>query len=406
MNKKGNINKSGRKHNKYILLTLAAVIIGIIVYNAVTDNEGINVDIGTPTIGSITEKIPANGKILPVTEVKISPDVSGEIVELLVDEGDAVHKGQLIIKIKQDVYLSMLEQAEATLNSVKAQYLQQEARFKQAQTNYLRNEKLYEQKAISLLEHENTTAEYEMAQQQLKAAEFNISSAQASLKEAQENLTKTLIYSPIDGIVSSLSVEKGERVVGTSQMAGTEMMRIADFDKMEVLVDVNENDIIRVSEGDSAQIDVDAYPGKIFKGIVTKIANSAKNLSSGISNDVTNFEVKIAILPESYKELLEKYSVPFRPGMSASVEIVTECKDNIITVPLACVTSRESVFVYDATTSTVKEVKLTTGIQDISKIEVIDGLDSDSVQIVTGPYSIISNVLGNGMEVIKNEENK
>ncbi len=402
-----NKNKKNRqKRRRYILIILAAVIIGGIVFNAITSKEGIKVDIGTPVIGSITEKIPANGKILPVTEVKISPDVSGEIVELLVDEGDAVNKGQLIIKIKQDVYISMRDQAEATLNSTKAQYLQQEARYKQAQTNYLRNEKLYEQKAISLLEHENTTAEYEMAAQQLKAAEFNISSAQAALDEAQENLTKTLIYSPIDGIVSSLSVEKGERVVGTSQMAGTEMMRIANFEHMEVLVDVNENDIIRVSEGDSVLIDVDAYPGKEFQGLVTKIANSAKNLASGVTNDVTNFEVKIAVLPESYHELSDKYPIPFRPGMSASVEIITEEKEDILTVPLGCVTSKETVFIYDKATSTVKETKISTGIQDIAKIEVTAGLDSDSVQIVMGPYSILTGILGDGMAVTTNEETK
>ncbi len=393
--------KSRKKRRRYILAALAVAIIGAFIFNAITGEEGIKVDLGSPSFSDITEKIPANGKILPVTEVKISPDVSGEIVELLVDEGDAVQKGQLIIKIKQDVYISMLNQAEATLNSTKAQYMQQEARFKQAQTNYERNEKLYNQKAISLLEHENTTAEYEMAVQQLKAAEFNISSAQAALDEARENLTKTLIYSPIDGIVSSLSVEKGERVVGTSQMAGTEMMRIADFDQMEVLVDVNENDIIRVSEGDTALIDVDAYPGKEFLGTVTKIANSAKNLSS--SNDVTNFEVKIAILQDSYKELSDKYHIPFRPGMSASVEIITERKKDILTVPLGCVTSKETVFVYDPATSTVQETKISTGIQDITSIEVTSGLDSDTVRIVTGPYSTLSGTLTDGMAVTPNE---
>ncbi len=399
-------SKSRKNRRRIIFGILALVIISAVAYNALKPKEGIKVDIGTPTIGSITERIPANGKIHPVTEVKISPDVSGEIIELLVDEGDAVRSGQLIIKIKQDVYISMRDQAEATLNSTKAQYRQQEARFKQAELNYERNLKLFEQKAISLLEHEGSTAEYEMALEQLNAAEYNIRSAQASLKEAEENLTKTLIYSPIDGIVSSLSVEKGERVVGTSQMAGTEMMRIANFDNMEVLVDVNENDIIRLTEGDTANIDVDAYPGKVFTGIVTKIANSAKNLSSGTTNDVTNFEVKIAILPESYRELSETQDVPFRPGMSASVEIITERKDRILTVPLQCVTSGESVFIYDPVTSTVKSVKIRTGIQDIANIEVMEGLDSDSVKIVTGPYSLISTVLMDGIKVSPNTANQ
>ncbi len=398
--------KMRKRRRRIIYSTLAVIIIGIIAFNALKPEEGVKVEIGTPAIGSITEQIPANGKIHPVTEVKISPDVSGEIVELRVDEGDAVKKGDLIIKIKQDVYISMRDQAEATLNSTKAQYRQQEARFKQAELNYQRNLKLFEQKAISLLEHEGTTAEYEMASEQLKAAEYNIRSAQASLKEAEENLTKTLIYSPIDGIVSSLSVEKGERVVGTSQMAGTEMMRIADFDQMEVLVDVNENDIIRLSEGDTANIDVDAYPGRTFRGVVTKIANSAKNLASGVSSDVTNFEVKIEILSESYEDLSAVSAVPFRPGMSASVEIITERKEGILTVPLQCVTSKESVFTYDAATSTVKETKIRTGIQDIANIEVIEGLESDSIKIVTGPYSLISTVLTDGMKVSTESETK
>ena len=268
-----------RKGIRYTLSTAAVIVAAVVLYALFRTDKGEPVVISRPARETIIEKIPANGKIRPVTEVKISPDVSGEIVELNVEEGDRVQKGDLIIKIRQDVYISLKDRAEASLNSTRAQYRQQKASFDQAEQNYNRNLDLYEKRAISLQEFEASTAEYEMASEQLKAAEFNIESATASLREAEENLTKTVIYSPIDGIISSLSVEKGERVVGTSQMAGTEMLRIADFNMMEVLVDVNENDIIRITKGDTADIDVDAYPGRTFKGVVTQIANSAKNRS-------------------------------------------------------------------------------------------------------------------------------
>ena len=236
--------KKKNKSIRTLIILAAAVAVAAVLYGILHRDTGIPVTVSRPSKGLIVEKIPANGKIHPVTEVKISPDVSGEIVELNVDEGDRVSKGDLIIKIRQDVYISLRDRAEASLNSTKAQYQQQKAGFVQAEQNYLRNRQLYGQGAISLQEFQASTAEYEMAREQLKAAEYNIESASASLAEAVENLTKTVIYSPIDGIISSLSVEKGERVVGTSQMAGTEMLRIADFNMMEVLVDVNENDKI------------------------------------------------------------------------------------------------------------------------------------------------------------------
>lgn len=376
-------------------------------YGALGPDKGIPVTVGTPVTGSIVERIPANGKIHPVTEVKISPDVSGEIIELNVEEGDRVSRGDLIIKIKQDVYISLRDRAVASLNATKAQYQQQKASFNQAEQNYQRNRQLYGQRAISLQEFQASTAEYEMAREQLKAAEYNIESAAASLDEAEENLTKTVIYSPIDGIISSLSVEKGERVVGTSQMAGTEMLRIADFNMMEVLVDVNENDIIRISKGDTADIEVDAYPGRTFKGIVTQIANSAKNLSgTGTAlTDVTNFEVKVRILADSYADLLTSDPIPFRPGMSASVEIETEHKDSVMTVPLQAITSNNTIFLYDRTTSTIKEIPVATGIQDIGNIEIIPGTEiTASTEIVTGPYSTINKTLTDGMKVVPQED--
>ena len=292
------MKKKKNKALRNILAAVAVILAAAIIYAVLGQENGEPVIVAVPSTGTIVERIPANGKIHPVTEVKISPDVSGEIIELNVEEGDRVSRGDLVIKIKQDVYISLRDRAAATLNATRAQYQQQKASFTQAEQNYMRNKQLYGQKAISLQEFQASTAEYEMAREQLNAAEYNIESAVASLDEAEENLTKTVIYSPIGGIVSSLSVEKGERVVGTSQMAGTEMLRIADFDMMEVLVDVNENDIIRITKGDTADIEVDAYPGRTFKGVVTQIANSAKNLGSTTTalTDVTNFEVKVRIL--------------------------------------------------------------------------------------------------------------
>lgn len=399
--------KKKNKVARWLLVIAAAAVIAAVAYGALGPDKGIPVTVGTPVTGSIVERIPANGKIHPVTEVKISPDVSGEIIELNVEEGDRVSRGDLIIKIKQDVYISLRDRAVASLNATKAQYQQQKASFNQAEQNYQRNRQLYGQRAISLQEFQASTAEYEMAREQLKAAEYNIESAAASLDEAEENLTKTVIYSPIDGIISSLSVEKGERVVGTSQMAGTEMLRIADFNMMEVLVDVNENDIIRISKGDTADIEVDAYPGRTFKGIVTQIANSAKNLSgTGTAlTDVTNFEVKVRILADSYADLLTYDPIPFRPGMSASVEIETEHKDSVMTVPLQAITSNNTIFLYDRTTSTIKEIPVATGIQDIGNIEIIPGTEiTASTEIVTGPYSTINKTLTDGMKVVPQED--
>ena len=390
---------------KRLLAAVAVILVAAVVYAVLRQDKGETVTVARPSLGTIVERIPANGKIHPVTEVKISPDVSGEIIELNVEEGDRVSRGDLVIKIRQDVYISLRDRAAATLNATKAQYEQQKASFTRAEQNYLRDKQLYGRKAISLQEFQASTAEYEMARGQLDAAEYNIESAAASLDEAEENLIKTVIYSPIDGIVSSLSVEKGERVVGTSQMAGTEMLRIADFDMMEVLVDVNENDIIRISKGDTADIEVDAYPGRKFKGVVTQIANSAKNLGNTTSlTDVTNFEVKVRILPGSYSDLLASDHIPFRPGMSASVEIETERRDSALTVPIQAVTPNGCVFIYDRTSSTVRKTAVTTGIQDIGHIEVLSGLN-DTVEIVTGPYSTISKILKDGTEVRPSTEN-
>jgi len=409
-----------KKNTKWIIISAFALIVILIVIGSVKGKDAVPVSASDVVKMSITEIIPANGKIKPVLEVKISPDVSGEIVELNFKEGDQIKKGDLIIKIKQDVYLSMRDRAEASLNSTKAQLTQLIAQFKQTEMNYQRNKTLYEQKAISEVEYENAFSQYEVAKEQIKQAEFNVESAGAALKEAQENLVKTVIYAPMDGIISKMSVERGERVVGTSQMAGTEMLRIANFKEMEVLVDVNENDIIRLQPYDTTIIEVDAYPGRKFKGVVTQIANSAKNIGSTI-DQVTNFEVKVFILPESYSDLINSGLNPFRPGMSATVSIQTDRKDSVLAIPLQAITTRsdlladsvklklginesvEQVFVINSDTLQVRRIK--TGIQDLNNIEIISGLN-DGEKVVTGPYSAISKTLKRGTRVKIEDKDK
>ncbi len=412
-----------KKNIKWII-AVAVVLIIVLAYMGSRKDKNVTTVTTEKISGkTIIEVIPANGKIKPVVEVKISPDVSGEIVELNFKEGDYIKRGDLIIKIKQDVYISMRDRSEASLNSIKAQLTQQLAQFTQIEQTYRRNKTLFEQRAISEAEYENFKSQYEVAKEQIKAAEFNVKSATAALKEANENLVKTVIYAPMDGIISKMSVEKGERVVGTSQMAGTEMLRIANFNEMEVLVDVNENDIIRIKQGDTAKIDVDAYPNRKFTGVVTQIANSAKNI--GLSVDqVTNFEVKIFILPDSYSDFTLEGRNPFRPGMSASVAIQTARKDNVLAVPLQAITTRtdlipdsvktkmgineslEMVFVVKGDTVDVRTI--TTGIQDLNFIEVITGLE-DGEEIVTAPFSAISKGLKKGSAVkreVKGEQKK
>lgn len=417
-----------KKNKKKIFIFSAIVLIIIlIIIGKQSKNPGINVTVEFPQRRTIIETIPANGKIQPVTEVKIAPDVSGEIIVLNCKEGDAVKQGDLIIQIKQDVYISSRDRSEASLNSIKAQYLQQKAQLTQIELSYKRNKTLFEQKAISESEYETALSQYEVAKEQLKAAQFNIKSAEAALKEAEENLVKTNIYAPMTGIISKLSVEKGERVVGTTQMAGTEMFRVANLDAMEVLVDVNENDIIRLRQQDTAIIEVDAYPDRKFKGIVTQVANSAKNSGTNVIEQVTNFEVKVNILPESYKDLLETTPIPFRPGMSASVSIQTATKENAITIPLQAITTRniipsstvktglikdlagngaikQQVFIYNPATQKVEAKIIKTGIQDMTSIEILEGLN-DSTQIVTAPYSAISKDLNNHSLVITKTNN-
>lgn len=372
---------------------------------------------------TITEFITANGKIQPKTEVKISPDVSGEIIELYVEEGNQVKAGDPLCVIKPDMYISALNRAEATLNSSHARQAQAEAQQIERELAFKRAKQLYESNTIPISEFEAAEAAFKVAQAEVRAAEFSVKSAEASVAEAKEQLTKTRIYAPISGTISALNVEKGERVVGTSMMTGTEMMVVADLDKMEVQAEVNENDIVKVSLNDTAFIEVDAYLNRKFKGLVTEIANSAK--VSGTSTDqVTNFDVKVLILHESYADLIDSAAhkiYPFRPGMSATVDILTNTRENVISVPIAAVATRalnekkkeeqtatlqtgtaktetrtEVVFVHENGRAWQKPVK--TGIQDNVSIEITEGL-AEGDEVITAPFNAISKTLTDSMAV-------
>ncbi len=369
---------------------------------------------------TITEITTANGKIEPETEVIISPDVSGEIVELWVKEGQTVKEGQLLLKINPDIYQSALERATAALNSAysnlansRSRLAQVKAQFKQKELAFKRNKKLFEQKTISQADYETAEATFEVAkaevdasQQSVKASEFQTKSAAASVKEAKENLSRTTLYAPMDGTISRLNVEKGERVVGTMQMAGTEMLRVANLNRMQLKVNVNENDILKVSLGDTAIIEIDAYLDLHFKGIVTEIANSAI-LANASTDQVTNFEVKILLLAKSYKQLIEKNKHPFRPGMSATADIQTKTRHSVLSVPIQAVTTRsdttktnkkkdnkkdlkEVVFIEENGKAKITFVK--TGIQNNDYIEITEGLTEEQLAI-TGPYRTISKKL-------------
>ena len=387
---------------------------------------------------TITELITANGKIQPETEVKISPDVAGEIVELYVEEGDEVKAGDPLCVIKPDIYISALNRAEATLNSSKARLAQAEAQLIERELSYKRSKQLYDGGAIPVSEFETAEANYKVARSEVNAAQFSVKSAEASVSEAKEQLTKTRIYAPISGTVSALNVEKGERVVGTNMYAGTEMMVVADLDRMEAEVEVNENDIVKVAKYDTALVEVDAYLQRKFKGIVTEIANSASTTGAA-TDQVTNFDVKIFLLSDSYADLIDSTSgniYPFRPGMSTTVDIQTQTRQNIITVPISAVTTRikkegggtrevkdedeenmseedkeektvereekqEVVFVYKD--GMVKKVEVKTGIQDSNSIEIVEGL-SDNDEVVTAPYNAINKSLKDSMQVKKVSE--
>ncbi|WP_163326028.1 efflux RND transporter periplasmic adaptor subunit [Draconibacterium mangrovi] len=427
---------------KKTLPYIIGVAVVIIIVLIVGKKQGwlgsdVSVKVSTETVESktITEFITANGKIQPETEVKISPDVAGEIVELHVEDGDAVEQGKLLCVIKPEMYVSAVNRSEAAVNSSKARQAQAEAQLIESELSYKRSKQLYEKGTIPVSEFESAEAAYKVAQAEARAAQYSVLSAQASLDEAEEQLIKTKIYAPITGTISALNVEKGERVVGTSMMVGTEMMTVADLNKMEVQVEVNENDIVKVMKGDTALVEVDAYLSRKFKGIVTEIANSA-SVSGTSSDQVTNFDVKVLLLKDSYEDLIDPENgnlYPFRPGMSATVDILTETRENVISVPISAVTTRikkenggtkevdtdsenssddentaqrdekqEVVFVY--ADGRVLKTEVETGIQDNNSIEILKGI-KEGDEVVTAPYTIINRTLKDSMQVKKvNEE--
>jgi HlyD family secretion protein len=398
-------------------------------------DEGIKVTAEKVQKRNITEIVNASGKIYPEIEVKVSSDNSGEITELDVQEGDTVKKGQILARIYADDYSIQRDQAASGVVQSQAQVANSQAAIdalaaqqEQAQRTYNMQKQLFDEKVISLNEFntaeanlKTAKANYNAALQSIRSGKASVQSAQASLEKANKDLSRTTITAPMDGVVSLLNVKKGEKVVGNNLMAGTEMLRIADMDKIELRVDVSESDIPKVQLGDSAVIDVEAYSNRKFKGVVTQIANSNNGASteteqSNSSTDVTNYKVYIRILPESYSDLIGKGSFPFRPGMNASADIQTKTHLNVLSVPVNAVTPRDKndtlsatnnntesintssadslelvVFVLDSN-NTVKKAKVETGIQDINYIEITDGLQEGD-EVITGPYDVVSKTL-------------
>jgi len=446
-----------KKSNKtlYIAIGVVAVLILFLVIGKSAGLIGkaktLEVDATKAKKVSIVEKVSASGTVQPVIEVKLAPEVSGEITDLNVEDGDSVKLGQVLVKIRPDVWQSQLERSEASnsqqlanVEASKASLARAEATYTRADQEYKRQEKLWNEKVISEADWQLAQQNFKIAandlksaEQALEAARFVVRSTEAGVKESRENVRRTTVLAPMSGVVSKLNVKQGERVVGTAQMAGTEMMRIADLNKMEVRVNVNENDIVRVHLGDSVIIDVDAYSttGKEFKGLVTNIANTARDKVS--ADAITEFEVRILILQASYSDLIKggnKY--PFRPGMTASVDIITTRKDNVLSVPLAAVTTRapegekvvannqdndrpqvtdsskpkaekkqDKVVVFINDNGVAKMVEVKTGISDYDNIEILSGL-SDSVTVITGPFLEVSKRLKDGDKITVKQEGK
>ena len=368
----------------------------------------------------IIETVSATGKIQPEVEVKISSEVSGEIIELPIIEGQQVKKGDLLVRINPDIYQSSLNRVQASLQNVKANLNQAEASLTEAKASYQRNKQLFEKGIISKSDWDKAISSYEIALANRESAYYGVKSASATVNEALDNLNRTTIYAPMAGTISKLDVELGERVVGTQQMAGTEILRVANLSNMEVEVDVNENDIVKVTIGDSTLVEVDAYLKKQFEGVVTEISNSADGVLS--ADQVTNFKVKVRIAEDSYKDLVEgkpAYYSPFRPGMTATVDIITDQRNNAINVPISAIAIKtdttsakrkskdlenliekpekfECVFIKNGDTAELRVVK--TGIQDDSNIEITSGLEEGD-EVIVGPYNVVTKTLKNGDKV-------
>lgn len=415
----------------YLFGAIIILIVLVLVFRK--KSNGTEVETEKPKMRDIVEMVSASGKIYPEVEVVIIPELAGEIIKLYIEEGDSVQKGTELVKINPDIYEDILERAkaavytsEANLGNAKARAEQSKAQLHRAKLDYNRNKKLYEDKVISTSEYEIAETQYNVAKAELSAANesinaaiYSVKSAEASLQEATNNLNKTMVYSPMSGIVTALNVEEGKVVGGISTFSATEMMRISNLNQMEARVDVSENDILRISIGDTVIIDVEAYDEKEFKGIVTQISSSANSQMSLSSDQATNFTVKINILKESYKDLVDrkKGKYPFLPGMSTSVEIITENLNDVITIPIEAVTTRLPSDLADSTVSAkdkkdeelietvfliegeeVKPVEVETGIQDDKYIVITKGIELDH-EVVTGPYSTVQRLLKKGDKV-------
>lgn len=433
------------KRNTLIILLL--VLTGVGIFFAIRKNQndsGAAKEITVVQVKkrSIIETVTASGKIYAEEEVKISSDVSGEIVALPVKEGQYVTKGQLLCKIQPETYQALLDQADANYNNAisslknaqaskanaQARLKQAEAQAENSQLALNRAKDLFEKKSVSKAEYEQAQTTYRTAQAELEAAketvkgaeysiegaQATIKGAQASIRDARSNLSKTAIFAPMSGIISLLNVELGEKVVGTLQMTGTEIMRITNFNGMEVRVDVSENEIIKVKMGDTADVEVDAYLGRKFKGLVKQVANTSKGSASGNLgvDQSTNFVVKILILPESYGDLLTDDKRPFLPGMSATVDVRTRKVENALSIPIQAVVTRESEdktdeeVIFVAEKGKAKKIIVRTGIQDDTYIEIVNGV-KDGDKVISGPYDLLSKTLKDGDAVsIKKEESK
>ncbi len=419
------------KKTTYYLIGAAVVLVATLLVlskKGIIGNKDTSIEVEIAKVDTMTivETVSATGKIQPEIEVKISSEVSGEIIALPVKEGQVVKKGDLLVKINPDLYTSGYNRTVAGLSQTKAGLSQADASFKESKSNYDRSKTLFDKGIISKSEWDKAVAAFESAKASKQSAYYNVQSASATVNEAKDNLGRTTIYAPADGTISMLNVELGERVLGTQQMTGTEILRVANLNNMEVEVDVNENDIVKINVGDSAKVEVDAYLKKQFKGIVTSISNSASTTLT--ADQVTNFKVKVRILKESYQDLIAgkpiSYS-PFRPGMTATVDIITTRKENVLGIPISAVVVKsdttavkkleiedldseenkvkpqsdkkyECVFVKVGEKSKIRIIK--TGIQDDTNIEITQGIQKGDVVIV-GPYTTVTKDLNSGDKV-------
>lgn len=403
-----NGKKKRSKKKLFIFSGLALLLLVVVIVVVASGDKEVIVSVQTEKVAkrTITQVVSATGKINPVNQVIITPEVTGEIVELPVEEGDKVKKGQLLIRIKPDTYQAQLESAQAQLLSAKAQLKVREANLMQVKAEFERMQELYDKGLASDQELEVAKSTYLQSEGQYEAQKAAVSQSEGNLKEARENLAKTAIYSPLNGTVSSLNVELAERVLGSGFSQGTNIMTVADLDRMEATVDVDENDVVLVSVGDTAKVEIDAFRDKVFTGIVTQIGNSAKTSGVGTQDEVVNFEVKIQLL-NSNDEI--------RPGMSCDADIETETRVDVFSVPIQSVTARvippkegeepnpdekqgpkEVVFIVDG--GVAKVVPVETGISDDTHIEIMSGLEGEET-VVSGSYRAISKELEDGTKV-------